>query len=209
MRLKGNTEGGPRFELAGDLASRLYDHQRDGVRWMWNQLQPLGRGGILADDMGLGKTLQVAAFASGLLRSGAARRFLVPRAHHAVTPLAQGVHRGWFEGTGVNLHKFAGGGSRADRDRALSKVRAHGGVLLTTYALVLHNDDSLGAPASEEDAEKGGRRERQARRWRLDMPPGAKERHWDWIVCDGDTSSRAPNAQLPRRSGPSPPRTGS
>ena len=67
MRLKGNTEGGPRFELAGDLASRLYDHQRDGVRWMWN-LQLLGRGGILADDMGLGKTLQVAAFASGLLR---------------------------------------------------------------------------------------------------------------------------------------------
>ena len=62
MRLKGRT-GGSRFELAGDLAARLYDHQRDGVRWMWN-LQLQNRGGILADDMGLGKTLQVAAFAS-------------------------------------------------------------------------------------------------------------------------------------------------
>ena len=57
-------------------AARLYDHQRDGVRWMWN-LQLQGRGGILADDMGLGKTLQVAAFAAGLLRSRAAKRVLV------------------------------------------------------------------------------------------------------------------------------------
>jgi SNF2 family DNA or RNA helicase len=63
MRLKGR-EGGPKFEVPGELAARLYDHQRDGVRWMWN-LQLQGRGGILADDMGLGKTLQVAAFAVG------------------------------------------------------------------------------------------------------------------------------------------------
>ena len=68
MRLKGRT-GGPRFELAGDLAARLYDNQRDGVRWMWN-LQLQNRGGILADDMGLGKTIQVLAL---FMRRKAAR----------------------------------------------------------------------------------------------------------------------------------------
>ena len=30
--IKGR-EGGPKFELPGELAARLYDHQRDGVRW--------------------------------------------------------------------------------------------------------------------------------------------------------------------------------
>lgn len=197
MRLKGR-EGGPRFELAGDLASRLYDHQRDGVRWMWN-LQLCGRGGILADDMGLGKTLQVAAFASGLLRSGAARRFLVL----APTTLLPHWHKEFIVAglrDGTNLHKFAGGGSKADRDRALSKVRAHGGVLLTTYGMVLHNDDSLGAPASEEDAEKvAAASGRGAAVAAQDMPPGAKGCHWDWIVCDEGHKLKNPNAQLPRK----------
>ena len=197
MRLKGH-EGGPRFELAGDLAARLYDHQRDGVRWMWN-LQLLGRGGILADDMGLGKTLQVAAFASGLLRSGAARRFLVL----APTTLLPHWHKEFIVAglrDGVNLHKFAGGGSKADRDRALSKVRAHGGVLLTTYGMVLHNDDSLGAPASEEDAEKvAAASGRGAAVAAQDMPSGAKGCHWDWIVCDEGHKLKNPNAQLPRK----------
>ena len=165
---------------------------------MWN-LQLLGRGGILADDMGLGKTLQVAAFASGLLRSGAARRFLVL----APTTLLPHWHKEFIVAglrDGVNLHKFAGGGSRADRDRALSKVRAHGGVLLTTYGMVLHNDDSLGAPASEEDAEKvAAASGRGAAVAAQDMPPGAKERHWDWIVCDEGHKLKNPNAQLPRK----------
>ena len=189
MRLKGR-EGGPRFELAGALASRLYDHQRDGVRWMWN-LQLQGRGGILADDMGLGKTLQVAAFAAGLLRSRAAKRVLCL----APTTLLphwgkEFVVAGLVEG--VNLFKYAGGGSKSERDKALRAVTERGGVLLSTYGMVTHNDVALGAPESEEDAERVYGSGRAAVSGQ-DMPARARGGLlWDWIVCDGGTSSRTP-----------------
>ena len=42
------------FRLDGKVASKLYPHQVDGVKWLWN-LHLLKRGGILGDDMGLGK----------------------------------------------------------------------------------------------------------------------------------------------------------
>jgi len=198
MRLKGR-EGGPRFELAGALASRLYDHQRDGVRWMWN-LQLQGRGGILADDMGLGKTLQVAAFAAGLLRSRAAKRVLCL----APTTLLphwgkEFVVAGLVEG--VNLFKYAGGGSKSERDKALRAVTERGGVLLSTYGMVTHNDVALGAPESEEDAERvAAASGRGAAVSGQDMPARARGGLlWDWIVCDEGHKLKNPAAQLPMK----------
>ncbi|EEH57632.1 SNF2 super family, partial [Micromonas pusilla CCMP1545] len=179
MRLKGRA-GGPKFELAGELAARLYDHQRDGVRWMWN-LQLNNRGGILADDMGLGKTLQVAAFAAGLLRSKAAKRVLVlaPTTllpHWGKEFIVAGLKEG------VNLHRFAGGGSKTDRDKALSKVLTHGGVLLTTYGMVTHNATGRGSIVAGQD-----------------LPDGGTGLSWDWVVCDEGHKLKNPNAQLPRK----------
>ena len=197
MRLKGR-EGGPRFELPGELAARLYDHQRDGVRWMWN-LQLQGRGGILADDMGLGKTLQVAAFATGLLRSRAAKRVLVL----APTTLLphwgkEFVVCGLKEG--VNLHKYTGGGSKSDRDATLRAVATRGGVLLTTYGMVTHNSASLGEPESEEAAEKvAAASGRGAAVSGQDMPENHRGLLWDWIVCDEGHKLKNPNAQLPQK----------
>lgn len=46
------------YKLPGDIATMLYPHQCDGIRWLWS-LHCLGKGGILGDDMGLGKTMQV------------------------------------------------------------------------------------------------------------------------------------------------------
>lgn len=43
--------GDGRFRLGESLASELYNHQVEGVRWLWG-LHEAGRGGILADDMG-------------------------------------------------------------------------------------------------------------------------------------------------------------
>ena len=44
------------FKLDGRVASKLYPHQVEGVKWLWS-LHQLKRGGILGDDMGLGGTL--------------------------------------------------------------------------------------------------------------------------------------------------------
>tara|TARA_B110000977_G_scaffold142414_1_gene180680 strand:- start:17820 stop:20432 length:2613 start_codon:yes stop_codon:yes gene_type:complete len=197
MRLKGR-EGGPRFELAGELAARLYDHQRDGVRWMWN-LQLQGRGGILADDMGLGKTLQVAAFAAGLLRSRAAKRVL------CLAPTTLLPHWGKeFQVAGltegVNLFKFVSTMSKSEKEKVLRLVTDRGGVLLSTYGMVTHNDTLLGAPESESDAEKVANASgRGAAVSQQDMPQSVDSNSlvWDWIVCDEGHKLKNPNAQLP------------
>ena len=42
------------FRLEGKVASKLYPHQIEGVKWLWS-LHQLKRGGILGDDMGLGE----------------------------------------------------------------------------------------------------------------------------------------------------------
>lgn len=60
------------FKLNGRVASRLYSHQREGVKWLWS-LYNMKQGGILGDDMGLGKTMQCAAFLAGMLQSNLIR----------------------------------------------------------------------------------------------------------------------------------------
>jgi hypothetical protein len=117
---------------------------------------------------GLGKTFQVASFLSGLLRGGAATRALVVapttllaqwqryggsavhicpcRASwpaplhltriHAASPFYLAT-RSELErcGLGGCVHSY-GDGNRA---AALTSVRSRGGVLLTSYGMVLHN----------------------------------------------------------------------
>ena len=48
-----------------DVYDKLYAHQREGVKWLWD-LHRQGTGGIIGDEMGLGKTIQIAAFLAGL-----------------------------------------------------------------------------------------------------------------------------------------------
>ena len=57
------------FLVALKKGIHLYDHQIDGVKWMYNQWCTGYKGVLLADDMGLGKTLQTLAFVSGLLKT--------------------------------------------------------------------------------------------------------------------------------------------
>lgn len=51
------------YTLRGKIATMLYPHQREGLKWLWS-LHTQGKGGILGDDMGLGKTMQVRKFAA-------------------------------------------------------------------------------------------------------------------------------------------------
>lgn len=57
---------GAEFRIPLEAYSKLYPHQREGVKWLagfvGNKV-----GGILGDDMGMGKTVQVATFLRGAL----------------------------------------------------------------------------------------------------------------------------------------------
>ena len=191
LRLKG-APGGPRFELDAALASRLYDHQRDGVRWMWG-LRLARRGGILADDMGLGKTLQACAFIAGLLRSGAATRVLVlaPTTllpHWSRELETCGLRRG------ETTFKFYGG-SRGALERELNACVTTGGVLLASYGMVTSRAVELGAPSDEDEAERAS-----AREGRGAAPKDfAGKFRWDWIVMDEGHALKNATTQLARK----------
>ncbi|RUS72057.1 hypothetical protein EGW08_020186 [Elysia chlorotica] len=129
---------GQGFMLHRKLYAKLYQHQKEGVLWMWS-LFVLGKGGILADDMGLGKTIQVIGFLAGMFDMGKIKSVMI------VVPLS--VIPNWLNEfskwtPGINVMQFHGS-SRKERDRALNRVRSRGGVLLTTYGLIVTTHDTL------------------------------------------------------------------
>jgi SNF2 family DNA or RNA helicase len=76
------------INLPKELIERMYDHQKEGVQWMYGlYIQRLG--GILGDDMGLGKTFQVSTLLTGLFRMNSIKRVLI------VTPVS--VLRSWMK----------------------------------------------------------------------------------------------------------------
>ncbi|MES1928847.1 DNA/RNA helicase [Salinisphaera dokdonensis CL-ES53] len=54
--------------------TRLYPHQKDGLRWLQDHWALGSNGALLADDMGLGKTLQTLAFLAWVQEQNAHRR---------------------------------------------------------------------------------------------------------------------------------------
>ncbi|KFM22562.1 DNA excision repair protein ERCC-6-like protein [Auxenochlorella protothecoides] len=134
----------------GDLASKLYPYQREGVSWLW-RLYQLKTGGILADDMGLGKTMQCCAFLAGMLESGLLRRALV------VAPKTLLAHwKGELQVCGLSqrTHEFVTGTSPGAQTRALKSTAGGCGILLTTYGMLQHNAPSLASHPSH-DADEG------------------------------------------------------
>lgn len=129
---------GQGFMLHRKLCAKLYHHQKEGVLWMWS-LFVLGKGGILADDMGLGKTIQVIAFLAGMFDMNKIKSVMI------VVPLS--VIPNWLNEfnkwtPGINVMQFHGS-SRKERDRALNRVRSRGGVLITTYGLIVTTHETL------------------------------------------------------------------
>ena len=64
------------LNLPSILASRLFDHQKVGVEWLYG-LHISRPGGILGDDMGLGKTFQVITLLTGLMRVNLIKKVLI------------------------------------------------------------------------------------------------------------------------------------
>lgn len=53
------------FRLPKEIWDKLFFHQQECVRWLWNNHINLS-GGIIGDEMGLGKTIELIAFLIGL-----------------------------------------------------------------------------------------------------------------------------------------------
>eukprot|EP00958_Prasinococcus_capsulatus_P019603 scaffold2437_cov395-Prasinococcus_capsulatus_cf.AAC.14 len=154
------------FHLTGEAAYNLYPHQREGLKWLWS-LHKKQSGGILGDDMGLGKTRQVCSYLAGLWESKAVTRAMI------VAPKTLLGH--WAAelrtcGLGGRIRQYFGASDR-DKEHGLSKISSEGGVLLTTYGMILHNFGKL----TEYDAE---------------------ELQWDYMFLDEGHKIKNPKMQL-------------
>ncbi|XP_071714729.1 protein CHROMATIN REMODELING 24-like [Rutidosis leptorrhynchoides] len=134
------------FSLPSKIATMLYPHQREGLKWLWS-LHCKGKGGILGDDMGLGKTMQICGFLAGLFHSRLIKRVLV------VAPKTLLPH--WMKELGVvglsrKTREYFGTCAKA-REYELQYILQDKGVLLTTYDIVRNNVKSLSGDYDEMD----------------------------------------------------------
>ncbi|PWA61087.1 SNF2-related, N-terminal domain-containing protein [Artemisia annua] len=134
------------FALPSKIATMLYPHQREGLKWLWS-LHCKGKGGILGDDMGLGKTMQICGFLAGLFHSNLTKRVLV------VAPKTLLPH--WIKELGVvglagKTREYFGTCVKA-RQYELQYILQDKGVLLTTYDIVRNNVKALSGDYDEEE----------------------------------------------------------
>ncbi|XP_024007078.1 protein CHROMATIN REMODELING 24 isoform X2 [Eutrema salsugineum] len=140
------------YTLRGKIATMLYPHQREGLKWLWS-LHIQGKGGILGDDMGLGKTMQICSFLAGLFHSKLIKRALV------VAPKTLLPH--WMKeiatvGLSQMTREYYGNSTKA-REYDLNHILQGKGVLLTTYDIVRNNTKALQGDHfyTDEDDEDG------------------------------------------------------
>ncbi|XP_012936041.1 DNA excision repair protein ERCC-6-like [Aplysia californica] len=126
---------GQGFMLHRKIHGKLYSHQKEGVLWFWS-LHAKGKGGILADDMGLGKTIQVIAFLAGMFDMEKIKSVLIV-VPLSVLPNWANEFAAWTPG--INITQFHGS-SLKQCERGLARVRSRGGVVLTTYGLIVTRD---------------------------------------------------------------------
>ena len=162
--------------FALSLSFPLFPHQREGIEWLW-KLHRAKKGGVLADDMGLGKTMQISAFLSGLFRRKQAKRAVI------VAPKTLLKH--WVKeltkcGLGGLIFEFYGGDSAA-RVRDLERSLRRGGVVLTTYGMVLHNSAEL----------KGLGKIKC-----IDTDDETEQVRWDYMILDEGHKLKNPKIQV-------------
>ncbi|KAM9831962.1 DNA excision repair protein ERCC-6-like [Neosynchiropus ocellatus] len=125
--------------LYKDLYDKLYDYQRNGVAFLYSLYRDSRKGGILADDMGLGKTIQVISFLSGMYDAELVNHTLLLMPTSLITNWTKEFAK-WTPGMRV---KEFHGASKAERTRNLEKVQRRGGVIITTYTMLISNWQQL------------------------------------------------------------------
>ncbi|XP_047449007.1 DNA excision repair protein ERCC-6-like isoform X2 [Mugil cephalus] len=125
--------------LFKELHDKLYDYQRSGVAFMYSLYRDGRKGGILADDMGLGKTIQVISFLSGMYDNELVKHTLLVMPTSLITNWTKEFAK-WTPGMRV---KEFHGASKGERTRNLEKVQRRGGVIITTYTMLMNNWQQL------------------------------------------------------------------
>ncbi|KAL0994290.1 hypothetical protein UPYG_G00120280 [Umbra pygmaea] len=141
--------------LFKELYDKLYDHQIEGVAFLYGLYRDGRIGGILADDMGLGKTIQVISFLSGM--------YDADQIKHTLLIMPTSLIKNWIKEfskwtPGMRVKEFHGT-SKVERNRNLEKIQRRGGVIITTYQMLINN-------------------------WELLSSFNGREFKWDYVILD-------------------------
>ncbi|KAF5880165.1 DNA excision repair protein ERCC-6-like, partial [Clarias magur] len=137
------------------IFDQLYEHQKEGVAFLYSLHRDGRVGGILADDMGLGKTVQIIAFLSAM--------YDAELANHTLLVMPTSLIRNWLSEfkrwiPGLRVKEFHGT-SKSERTRNLERVQRGGGAIITTYQMLINN-------------------------WQQLASFGGQEFFWDYIILD-------------------------
>ncbi|XP_060135423.1 DNA excision repair protein ERCC-6-like [Zootoca vivipara] len=152
--------------LYKEIHDKLFEHQKEGVAFLYSLFRDGRKGGILADDMGLGKTIQIIAFLSGMFDADLVRHILLIMPITLVNNWVQEFVK-WAPGIRVKVFH---GTSRKERRQNLERVQSRKGVLLTSYQMILANWEQLST---------------------LDQ----QEFVWDYIILDEAHKIKSPSAK--------------
>ncbi|XP_041750978.1 DNA excision repair protein ERCC-6-like [Coregonus clupeaformis] len=141
--------------LFKEMYDKLYDHQQEGVAFLYGLHRDGHKGGILADDMGLGKTIQVISFLSGMYDADLVK--------HTLLVMPTSLIKNWTKEfakwtPGMRVKEFHGT-SKVERNRNLEKIQRRGGVIITTYQMLITN-------------------------WELLSSLNGREFKWDYVILD-------------------------
>ncbi|XP_066415845.1 DNA excision repair protein ERCC-6-like [Molothrus aeneus] len=132
--------------IYGEMHRKLFQHQREGVAFLYRLHREGKPGGILADDMGLGKTIQVIAFLSGMFDAELIQHVLLIMPTTLVSSwLAEFAH--WTPGLRV---KEFHGTSKTERTRNLERVQRKNGIIITSYQMLINNWKQLASRHEQE-----------------------------------------------------------
>uniref|UniRef100_U3KBB3 DNA excision repair protein ERCC-6-like n=1 Tax=Ficedula albicollis TaxID=59894 RepID=U3KBB3_FICAL len=132
--------------IYGEMHGKLFQHQREGVAFLYRLHRDGKPGGILADDMGLGKTIQVIAFLSGMFDAELVQHVLLVMPTTLVSSWLAEFAR-WTPGLRV---KEFHGTSKTERTRNLERVQRKNGIVITSYQMLINNWKQLASRHEQE-----------------------------------------------------------
>ncbi|XP_038604542.1 DNA excision repair protein ERCC-6-like [Tachyglossus aculeatus] len=132
--------------LYRELHHQLFEHQREGVAFLYSLFRDVKKGGILADDMGLGKTIQIIAFLSGMFDAELVNYVLLVMPTTLISTWTREFTK-WTPGIRVkNFH----GASKTERTKNLERIQRKTGVIITTYQMLINNWQQLSSLNGQE-----------------------------------------------------------